>query len=321
MCADQSAMLLQATDLNLRYGKHSALSNINVQLHAGDTLGLLGLNGAGKSSLLKVLSGVLAPQSGSVCIDGHDMSTNPTLARQQIGYAADVPPVYPQFRVQEFLQFTAELRKVPRSSIKSQLDAVLQKCGLGAVRSRVIGNLSHGYRQRINLAQALIHEPRVLILDEPANGLDPAQLQEMRALIHDIQQQQATIFSSHLLSEVQQVCNRVVVINNGSKIVDMPLSEISSHLTYEVILQEAARQTDLQNLPGVLRVCSVDAQHWLVTTKPDSDNVTCDSIGEALLARGLQLLEVNPVRDHLDKLFSQLKLNANKPGIAIGESL
>ncbi len=320
MCADTTTALLQAADINVNYGKFQAINNLSLTLNAGDTLGLLGLNGAGKSTLLRVLAGTSAPGSGAVSINGHDLSKQPLAAKQNIGYAPDKPPVYPEFTVREFLTFAARLRRVAKKKLKTSIDTAIEKCALQQVTDRVIGNLSHGYQQRINLAQALVHEPRLLILDEPANGLDPAQLLEMRSLVQQIQSDQATIFSSHLLGEVQQVCNRVMVINDGQKLLDIPLLELSdnSKTTYELILQGKANQQDLQNLPGVLRICTVDEKHWLVTTNADNSAATVDQIGEVLIERGLRLLEVNPVRNHLEKLFSQLKLNSGNQPVAIG---
>ncbi len=322
MHADNPPSLLQATDITVRYGKHTAINNINLSLETGDTLGLLGLNGAGKSSLLKVLAGVEAPQHGTVIVNGHDMHSDAMTAKACIGYAPDTPPLYPQFTVREFLLFAARLRRVHKAQCHNAVDRALEKCGLTDVSKRVIGNLSHGYQQRINLAQALVHQPRLLILDEPANGLDPAQLQEIRALIQEIQHNQATLFSSHHLTEVQQVCNRVVVINGGNKMLDMPLSELSdeSHPTFEVTLQETAKQTDLQDLPGVLSVCSVDSQHWLVTTESATASATIEKLGDTLMARGLRLLEVNPVRNYLEQLFTQLKVNAGTTEVVLGDT-
>lgn len=323
MCADTSQSLLNATGVKANYGNNPALSEIELTLCAGDTLGLLGLNGAGKSTLLRILAGVQAPCAGSVIIDGKDLHEDPINARRALGYAPDKPPVYTEFTVIEFLTFACRLRRIPSKDSGNAIDTVIEKCGLGDVRKRIIGNLSHGYQQRVNLAQALVHQPSVLILDEPTNGLDPAQLLEMRELINNIHDQQATLFSSHLLTEVQATCNRAVVINNGEKLLDMPIDQLDSehHTTYEVVLQEAAGKTDLQNLPGIVSVCPVDPQHWLLTTDSTDATTTSEGLGDALLARGMQMLEVTPVRNHLERMFSQLKLNARQSsGSPLGDT-
>lgn len=322
MCADTTPSLLKAADINVSYGKFNAIRDFNLTLAAGDTLGLLGLNGAGKSTLLRVLAGASPPAAGTVEIDGMEIGKHPIEARRRIGYAPDKPPVYPEFTVTEYLTFTARLRRIAKSSIPSAVDKVIGSCGLAAVESRIIGNLSHGYQQRINLAQALVHDPTLLILDEPANGLDPAQLLEIRDLIQQSGTGRATIFSSHLLGEVQQVCDRVLVINEGQQLLDMSLNELSdqSRTTYELIVQGVAQQQDLQDLPGVVSVYSVDSKHWLVTTASDSGTTAVDQFAEVLLARGLRLMEINPVRNHLEKLFSQLTLHAKHGSIATGEA-
>lgn len=322
MCSVTSSGLLQAADVNVRYGKLNAVKDFSLKLNSGETLGLLGLNGAGKSTLLRVLAGTVAPTSGTVYVNGFELDNQPIKARACIGYAPDKPPIYPELSVREMLTFAAQLRRIDKSKVRQKVNSVIDKCGLTLVAHRVAGNLSYGYQQRINLAQALVHEPQLLILDEPANGLDPAQLIDMRTMVKEIQGEQATIFSSHLLGEVQQVCNRVLVINDGHKLLDLPLNELrdESRTTYELILQSKAQRHELQNLPGVLRVCSVDSQHWLVTTSKEGGAAMLDQIKDILLQRGLQLLEVHPVKNHLEKLFSQLKSNAGNQAMVIGEA-
>ncbi len=322
MCADTSHCLLQATAIQVSYGETAALHAMDLNLSAGDTLGLLGLNGAGKSTLLKVIAGVLAPSSGTVSIAGADLQRNPVHARQFLGYAPDKPPIYPEFTITEYLVFAAQIRRIPKREIPSAIELVIEKCGLGDVRKRIIGNLSHGYQQRVNLAQALIHKPKLLILDEPTNGLDPAQLMEMRDLIKNIHHDQATLFSSHLLTEVQAACNRVVVINGGSKLLDMPIDQLDSqhHTTYEVVLQQAAKQTDLLNIPGVLAACPVDPQRWLLTTESNGKVTSTEFIGEALLACGMQMLSVTLVKNHLERIFSQLTTNTQPTASVMGEA-
>ncbi|OED35449.1 hypothetical protein AB833_29930 [Chromatiales bacterium (ex Bugula neritina AB1)] len=316
MCADTTQSLLNATAIDVEYGKQTVLSGIDVCLEKGTTLGLLGLNGAGKSTLLKVLAGVCPPSSGTVNIAGADLNTEPMAARLSLGFAPDRPPVHSEFTVTEFLTYAAELRRVHKKQLSAAVSSVIERCGLGEHRHRIIANLSHGYQQRINLAQALVHKPKVLLLDEPTNGLDPLQLMEMRSLITRIGENHATIFSSHLLTEVEASCNQVMLINDGKKLLDLPIDQISNKggATFEVVLHQAALQTDLQDLPGVLSVCSVDPLHWLVTTNDSPQSGNPASIGEALIARGLQLLEVNPVKNHLERVFNQLSADSTAIG-------
>jgi len=247
-----SPVALIASDLKVAYGSKIALSDISFTLYRGDTLGLLGLNGAGKSTLLKVLSGALAPHQGTVHIGENELYENQIAARMDIGYAPDRPAIYPEFRVKEFLNFIARMRRIPKSKQAPSVDLAIDKCALGEVNNRIIGNLSSGYQQRVNLAQALIHEPNILVLDEPANGLDPVQLMEMRELITTLTEEQATIFSSHLLPEVNTVCNRVLLIHTGEQILDLSLEKLShkDNRTFELTI-EADSAIDLSTLPGV----------------------------------------------------------------------
>lgn len=312
MRGDASHPLLCASTLSVQYGDKPALTDLDLTIQTGETIGLLGLNGAGKSTLLKVLCGVRAAQTGTVSIDGLDLHNEPLKARRLLGYAPDKPPLYPEFKTQEYLRFAASLRGIKRHSLQSSVSAVIEKCGLGDVKNRVIGNLSHGFQQRINLAQAMVHEPKLLILDEPTNGLDPAQLLEIRDVIKNRGAHCATIFSSHQLSEVQANCQRVVLIDAGRKVLDLSMNQLtdSSHSTFEVRLKQAASQQDFQRVPGVISACSVNPQHWLLTTHSDRD-ASKDRFGELMLTQGLQLLKVTPVRDHLETLFSLLRFKSD----------
>jgi len=263
-------IVLQARDVSVRYGALQALNQISFTLYQGDTLGLLGLNGAGKSTLLKVLAGALAPNTGTVHIGEHELFETTVAARMDIGYAPDTPAVYPEFRVTEFLRFIARMRRIPRGEIKKSINNVVERCNLGDVQKRVIGNLSSGYQQRINIAQALIHTPRILILDEPTNGLDPVQLMEMRDLIASLAPEQATIFSSHLLSEVDAICNRVILVSDGMQVLD------TSH--------------------GGL------TDDWLVTGK----SMTTEHLTTTLTTRGQRIVKITKIDNYLESLFRQL---------------
>jgi len=220
------------------YGAKQILSEISFDIHEGDIVGLLGLNGAGKSTLLKVLSGAMAPNHGTVQIGDHELFTDTTASRMHIGYAPDKPAIYPEFSVTEFLHFIARMRRIEKHRIKACINKVIERCALGDAQKRIIGNLSTGYQQRVNIAQALIHTPKILILDEPANGLDPVQLIDLRTLITTLAEDQATVFSSHLLPEVSSVCNRVILINNGEQILNAPMESLTnkSNSSFEIRL-------------------------------------------------------------------------------------
>lgn len=297
------SVALQAHGLNVSYGNQQALANIELTLHQGDTLGLLGLNGAGKSTLLKVLSGVMAPDQGMVQIGDHELYRDTIAPRMDIGYAPDKPAIYPEFRVREYLQFIANMRRMDRRRIKAAIDRVIDRCALTEVRSRIIGNLSTGFQQRVNIAQALIHSPKILILDEPANGLDPVQLMEMRELITTLTPDQATIFSSHLLSEVNSICNRVVLIDAGRQILDAPLAALSSKTSHCFEVQMTnADDFNLAELPGVTHACRTNAGHWLVT----GGSMTQEHMQAMLSSRGQPAAHITPTDNYLESLFRHL---------------
>ncbi len=302
---------LQASGLSVSYGKNYALQDVTFTLNQGDTLGLLGLNGAGKSTLLKVLSGAVAPATGTVQIGDQELFANVIDTRMQIGYAPDTPAVFPEFRVTEFLRYIARMRRINKRQINTSVNSIVERCGLGEVGNRIIGNLSTGYQQRVNIAQALIHSPKILILDEPGNGLDPVQLMEIRQLVSNLAPQQATIFSSHLLSEVNAVCNRVLVINSGRQVFDASLTTLSdqTNRAFEITLTNDNRPdqnppTDhiFTHLPGVNHACkATDTKRWLVS----GESLTAAHLKNMLQSRGLTV-HINNSDNFLESLFKQL---------------
>lgn len=222
--------LLAATQLNRRLSDSAGVYDVSLSLNRGDVLGLLGLNGAGKSTTLRLLSGTLVPDSGEVLISGHSMAEEPLKARQRIGYLPDNPPLYNDMRVSDYLTLCAKLRRVDKSIIKEKVITVLEHCDLHEVSKQRIGQLSKGFRQRVGLAQAIVHEPDVLLLDEPSNGLDPNQMQGMRRIIKAAGEKQAVVFSTHLLNEAQAVCNRVAVVHQGRLIHEAAVTDNDAQL-------------------------------------------------------------------------------------------
>lgn len=198
---------------------------MSLSLDSGDVLGLLGLNGAGKSTTLRMLAGCLVPDEGSVHIAGHSLADEPQAARAALGYLADLPPLYDDMRVTNYLNLTARLRGVKRNTVKESVAAVVAECKLESVSRQRIGKLSKGFRQRVGIAQAIVHEPALLLLDEPSNGLDPQQQEELRALITRLGQNRAVVFSTHLLGEVQTCCTRVAVMHQGRLMAEHDLNE------------------------------------------------------------------------------------------------
>lgn len=298
----------------MSYGAKQILSEISFDIHEGDIVGLLGLNGAGKSTLLKVLSGAMAPNHGTVQIGDHELFTDTTASRMHIGYAPDKPAIYPEFSVTEFLHFIARMRRIEKHRIKACINKVIERCALGDAQKRIIGNLSTGYQQRVNIAQALIHTPKILILDEPANGLDPVQLIDLRTLITTLAEDQATVFSSHLLPEVSSVCNRVILINNGEQILNAPMESLTnkSNSSFEIRLNGSS-ELHLQELPDVTHASSITTDHWLVT----GQSLTAEKLQTILQSKGLQASQINTLDNYLEGLFQHMaSAKAGNPSAA-----
>ncbi len=211
--------MIEVRGLTKEYGSKKALDDVSFSVPKGQVLGLLGLNGAGKSTTMNIIAGCLAPTAGTVLIDGIDIAKQPAAAKRKIGYLPELPPLYMDMKVGDFLAFVCELKKL-RGDRKADISAVCEKTGIDHVRGRLIKNLSKGYRQRVGLASAMLGDPEVLILDEPTVGLDPTQIIEVRTLIGEIGAEKTVILSSHILSEIQAVCERVLVLNEGRIVAD-----------------------------------------------------------------------------------------------------
>lgn len=225
MAVIQSSVLpaIVAHDLSRCFGRHSAVREYSLQLHRGDVLGLLGPNGAGKSTTMRMLTGNLAPSSGSVRLCGVDLVAYSLEAKRHIGYLPEMPPLYRELTVDEYLRFAARLHGADGVALQAALDEVKQRCELTAVGKRLIGVLSKGFQQRVALAQAIIHRPEVIVMDEPTAGLDPNQILRVRALIRELGQSHAIIFSTHVLSEVEAVCSHVQIMHHGRLVLNAEL--------------------------------------------------------------------------------------------------
>lgn len=221
-------ILIEAVELSRFFGTHCAVDTIDLQLSKGEVLGLLGLNGAGKSTTMQMLTGNLAPASGSVCIKGIDLLDEPRLAKSHIGYLPEQPPVYRDLSVNEYLRYCAQLHGLSRGAAKIAAEQAKERCNLQEVQQRLIGNLSKGFQQRVGIAQAILHNPAVIILDEPTVGLDPIQIREIRALIGELGEEHGIILSTHILPEVQAVCDRVQILNRGRTVFNDRLRAVDS---------------------------------------------------------------------------------------------
>ena len=215
--------MIQVENITKRYGTFTAVDKINFEIEEGEIVGFLGPNGAGKSTTMNMITGFIEPSSGRILVDGHDVSKKPKKAKRQIGYMPEGVPLYTDLTVKEFVTYMAELKGVERKEKKAMVQKTLEDTGLVDVQNQLTRNLSRGYKQRVSLAGALVSNPKVIILDEPTVGLDPKQVTEIRALIKELGKDHTVILSSHILSEVSQICNRVIIINKGKIVaVDTP---------------------------------------------------------------------------------------------------
>jgi ABC-2 type transport system ATP-binding protein len=225
--------VIEASGITKRYGDILAVDHISFKASAGDVVGFLGPNGAGKTTTMRILTGFLPATDGTAKIDGHDIFEDPLAARRAVGYLPETPPLYPEMDVTGYLHYVAKIKDVPRKQRAEAVDRAIQRCGLTEVRRRVIGALSKGFRQRVGIAQAIVHDPAVLILDEPTVGLDPIQIREIRALISNLaapaegSRGHTIVLSTHILAEVEAICRRVIIINRGKKVIDTPLAELT----------------------------------------------------------------------------------------------
>lgn len=235
--------MIEVRGVSKRYGDFVAVRQVSFEVERGEVVAFLGPNGAGKTTTMRMLTGCLAPTSGSVKIAGHDMLAEASEARRAVGYLPERPPLYLEMRVDDYVRYVARIKDVPRAEISNKVDKALLACGLDEVRRRVIGRLSRGFRQRVGLAQAIVHEPEVLVLDEPTSGLDPVQMAEIRRLIREFADQEGrtVILSTHILPEVEAICRRVLLISYGEIRVDGALEDVVGQGTLEdVFMREAA---------------------------------------------------------------------------------
>lgn len=301
--------MVRAEVVSRKYGRFLALSGVSFAAGSGEVIGLLGQNGAGKTTLMNVMAGCLAPSEGRVLIAGHDLVRSPFAARRALGYLSEVPPVYPELTVREYLQFCCRIKGVVRADEKRHLDEIIGLTGLMPMQHRLIGQLSKGFRQRTGLAQALCGDPEVLLLDEPTAGFDPAQAVAFRKLIRTLAKGKTIVFSSHLLHEVQEVCDRVLVIHRGRLLVDHDLRQAAQSNRYRVVIQGEPERllSPIRQLSSVCRVrqenTTAGRTRLVVETKPDE--TFAKQLFHLLSAMGAPVLELTPLRDTLETLFLQ----------------
>lgn len=300
-------ILIEAHGLTRRYGHQYAVQNLSLTLRKGEVLGLLGPNGAGKSTTMKMLTGTLKPNAGTVAIKGVSMADAPKAAKQSLGYLPEQPPVYGELTVDEFLDFAAGLHGMRGAQRKQAVASAKRDCGLEEVSKRLISNLSKGYQQRVGLAQAIIHRPPVIILDEPTVGLDPIQIREIRSLIADLGRNHSVILSSHILPEIQAVCSRVMIISRGRAVYDEPLTatEHARFDTVEVALRQPPPLAQLRDIAGVAEVQALPGgARFAVRVQSGQD--PREALASAAAQGHWGLFELRAVTRSLEDIFVEL---------------
>jgi ABC-2 type transport system ATP-binding protein len=313
--------LIEVRDLTRIYGYTRAVNKLSFDVRRGEVLGFLGPNGAGKTTTIRMLTCYLPPTSGSARICGHDIIEDSMKVRELIGYLPEKTPLYHDLTVRSYLDFVAGIKGMERKRIPSAIDDVVEKCGLQSVYKRIIGHLSKGYQQRVGIAQAIINDPEVLILDEPTIGLDPRQIHDIRALIQDIGKERTIILSSHILPEVNQVCDRIIVINNGKlAAVDSPENlkkSLKKFSSVAIKLRRDDKSVDarqhLLSIPGILSVTEAgstgDTVDLAVETEPEKD--LRPDIIKTLVGGNFALLEIYNRELSLEDIFIQLVTEEN----------
>ena len=304
--------MIEVSSITKLYGGRPAVRDVSFSVRKGEVLGFLGPNGAGKTTTMRILTGFVPPTSGSVQVGGLDILEQPIEVKRKIGYLPEHPPLYREMLVRPFLSFVAAIRGVPRRQIRARVDRAIERCGLTSVSGRLIGLLSKGYQQRVGLAQALLHDPEVLILDEPTVGLDPSQIREIRDLIKGFAGEHTVILSTHILAEVTMTCQRVMIINEGRIAAEDTLAGLAARgeRTRRVALRlarpPAGVETDLRGIPGVLGVTrdGTDAGAYIVESDGAADP------REAIAARAVQggwgLLELRSLSLSLEEIFIRI---------------
>ena len=295
--------LVRVTELTRRFGRTLALSGVGLTLDRGEVLGLLGPNGAGKTTCLRILSGNLAPSEGQVEIAGVDLARHPVAAKRNLGYLPERPPLYPELRVDEYLGFCARLRRVRPSRVQESVEESKRRCGLDDMGHRPIARLSKGFRQRLGIAQAILHRPRVLILDEPTEGLDPVQIREVRGLIRELARDCGVIFSSHILPEVQAVCDRVAILHRGQVVYGDHLAADHSTLLWRIRLAPPADYMVLSKLPCVHETVALQEDRFRVVLEPGHGP---EDLSRQAVESGLGLRELTAERSDLERVFFDL---------------
>ena len=300
--------LLSVHNLSHSFNQHQAINNLNFNIYRGEVVALLGVNGAGKTTTLNIISGNLVPQAGNVSICSHNISSHAKQAKSNLGYLPDTPPLYRELTVAEYLHFAARIHAVNKKQIKNYLADALEVCGLSKVQNKLIVNLSKGYQQRVGIAQAIIHKPALVILDEPTVGLDPIQIRDIRVLLKELSKNHSVLLSTHLLAEAESTCDRVIIIDQGALLLDESLEQLnqkSGKLSKRVKLRFIGKPTveELNAIPGCETVsCSQYGKY--ICRYNDAEFI--QQVQAQALQKGWQLDEISSVGGSLEQAFMDL---------------
>ena len=299
--------IVEVKHLSHRYTTQWAIEDINFEINEAGVVGLLGSNGAGKSTTMNIICGVLKQTRGEVFVNGIDMLKNPVAARMYIGFLPQKPPLYPDLTVDEYLRFCAEIHWMDRKKINAAIGLTEERCGITHVKDRLLRNLSGGYQQRVGIAQAILHDPKFVVLDEPTNGLDPNQILEVRQLIREIAEDRTVMLSTHILSEVQATCSLIKMIEHGRVVFSGSVDEFDSYIepnTLYAAFDLPPLPDELTGIPGIKKaetVGSHGARLWY-----DGDRDTIKQVIRESQARGWEMTEIRAERSSMEAVFAKL---------------
>ena len=303
-----SEILISVQKLSRSYGQQRAIEDVSFDIHRGEILGFLGPNGAGKSTTMQIICGVLAAHHGSVNINGYDINEAPQLAKNHIGFLPEEPPLYNDLTVNEYLNYTAKLRGIKKNDLIGAVSLSKERCGLENVGSRLIQNLSKGYKQRVGIAQAIIHSPSVIILDEPTSGLDPIQIREIRELMRELGEDHSVILSTHILSEVHSLCDRVLIIDQGHIVLDQSLNQLENSSTdpdsIEIGLRNPPKLESLLCIEGIASVKNINKETLRINFNTKSNMI--DTIVKKSISENWGLFKLKPEGTSLEETFMRL---------------
>ncbi len=303
-------LLIEAKNLSRYYDKHCAVDDVSFSLAKGEVLGFLGPNGAGKTTTMQMLCGNLAPSTGEIRINGFDLLDQPKQAKQCLGYLPDTPPLYKELTVNEFLDYCGQLHGLSFRDLPEAINLAKARCGLNDVADRLIINLSKGFQQRIGIAQAILHNPEIIILDEPTVGLDPLQIKEIRTLIKELGSEHGIILSTHILSEVQESCSHVQIINQGQLILKETIDGLNQRMnigTIRVVTSSPINSDYFSNINSISHIENTEENSYLI--HHDNSNNPIEQIAEIIVNSGWGLRELSAVKKSMEDIFISLTTN------------